>query len=60
MATWIWLNITLGILAFGAIGVVLPVIALRRSTERPAPAPAATGTRDGELAGARELAGVGA
>lgn len=58
MATWIWLNLTLGILAFAAVGVVLPVIALRRPGKRPAPAPAA-GTRQNELTGSRELAGAG-
>jgi hypothetical protein len=61
MATWIWLNITLGILAFAAIGVVLPVLALRRPKEqRPAPAQAATIAWQDELADSRELAGVGA
>jgi hypothetical protein len=60
MATWIWLNMTLGILAFGAIGVVLPVLALRRPKDRPAPAQAATITWQNELADSRELAGVGA
>jgi hypothetical protein len=58
MATWIWLNITLGVLAFAAIGVALPVLALRRSTEQAAPAQ--TTTRQHELADSRELAGVGA
>ena len=58
MASWIFLNVTLGILAFAAIGVVLPVIALRRSKEQQAPAPASAPRR--ELARARELAGVGA
>jgi hypothetical protein len=54
MATWIWLNLTLGILAFAAFGVVLPVIALRRPGRPPA-----AGTRPYELTGSRELAGAG-
>jgi hypothetical protein len=58
MATWIWLNLTLGILAFAAIGVVLPAMALRRPGRRPALAPAA-GTRPYKLTGSRELAGAG-
>jgi hypothetical protein len=57
MATWILLNVTLGILAFAAIGVALPVIALRRPKAQQAPA---TSAPRYELAGAREFAGVGA
>ena len=59
MAGWMLLNLTLGILAFAAIGVVLPVIALRRpKTSGQQAAVASTPRR--ELSGARELAGVGA
>ena len=57
MATWIWLNITLGILAFAAIGVVLPVFALRRPNGQASPVQAATARHD-ELTDSRELVGV--
>jgi hypothetical protein len=48
MATWIWLNVIPGIFVFVAIGVVLPILALRRpaapeAAERvESPAPAAS------------------
>jgi len=56
MASWIWLNITLGIIAVGAIGVILPVLALRRAEEQLVPVGIATSIRHYEL----ELTGVGA
>ena len=60
MATWILLNITLGIAAFMLVAVVLPVIAMRRPQGRQLPAPAAADAPRREPARARELAGVGA
>jgi len=41
-------------------GIMLPVIALRHSAERPTPMPTATIAPEHELTDTRELAGVGA
>jgi hypothetical protein len=62
MATWIWLNVTLCIFAFAAIGVIVPMFALRRAEEQLVPVVVATNTRQyelHELHGDRELAGSG-
>ena len=53
MGTLVWLTITLGILAFGAIGaigvaaigVALPVLAIRHAKEAPPDALAAASTK---------------
>jgi hypothetical protein len=59
MATWIWMNITLCVFAFAAIGVVVPIFALRRAEEQLVPVAVATNTRQYELREERQLAGAG-
>lgn len=59
MANWLWLNLTLGIIAIGAIGAVLPVLALRHAEKQLVPVGIATNTRHYELHDKRELTTAG-